>query len=656
MSKKRSLKKKKPSRQNEPPRSSWNSSGLATDERHIGILCWLALFVIGALLYGHTLNAPWYLDDIFQIVENQGIRDLSTALNGILDVRGPAIFSFAVNYSLGGLSLPGFHATNILIHILTSGLVYQVAKRIFPNQRLYAAFIATIFLVHPLQTQAVTYIVQRMASLAAFFGFLCFYLYIRAREQINNDVKCSDIRHLCLWLLALIACYLAVKTKENLAVLPLAMLLFEYFYLPRENGKTGGIKAKIIYFVPFFLPTLIAAWQRLVTPLSRGASIQDIARVQEAGITPIQYLVTEFNVIWIYLKLLIVPYPQMLDYAYPVTKTLLSVQNIVAGAGLIALISVAFLVRKRYPHLCFGICWFFLGLAVESTLIPLDPVFEHRVYFSMFGFAVFIVGMGHYFLSKRVLVPLALCCLFLWSSLSWSRNQMWNDELGLYLDNAKHITPDDGFNIALSKSMIVRKFYPEAIEILTKAIETGAKKVGVYTNLAIAYRLNKQPNKAINVAITAFKRGIKSTELKIELARSYRLAKNYKNAVKVFRNALQDGRRIDLITKELGLTLASMGRFVEAEPYLQHTLKNFPNNSKLRTFIARAKMEKGEMTTAEKLLREVIADDRKMTAAWLALGVVGHKSGNKKTFQEALEHLYQLDGKKAEKLQELASE
>lgn len=233
---------------------------------------------------------------------------------------------------------------------------------------------------------------------------------------------------------------------------------------------------------------------------------------------------------------------------------------------------------------------------------------------------------------------------------------MWNDELGLYLDNAKHVTPDDGFNIALSKSLIVRKFYPEAIEVLTDAIANGAKKVGVYTNLAIAYRLDKQPNKAIDIANTAFAKNIKSTELKIELARSYHLAKNYKKAVKVFHNALQDGRRIDLITKELGLTLATMGRFVEAEPYLQHTLKNYPDNCKLRTFIAQAKMEKGELATAEKLLREIVADDRKTTAAWLALGVVGHKSNNKETFQEALEHLYKLDGEQAEKLEALASE
>ncbi len=624
--------------------------------RHTDIICWLVLFVVGALLYGHTLNAPWYLDDYYHIVGSQNIRDLSSAANDFFRQRGPAYFSFAVNYSLGGLSLPGFHATNILIHILTSGLVYLVAKRIFPKQWLYAALIAMIFLVHPLQTQAVTYIIQRMASLAALFGFLCLYLYIRAREQINSGIKWSDTRHLCLWLMALVVCYLAVRTKENLAILPLAILLFEYFYLPRENGKTGGIKVKIAYFVPFFLPPLIITLQKMIFPLAKGISLQDIASVQEAGITPLQYLVTEFNVIWIYIKLLIVPYPQMLDYAYPITKTLLSVQNVVAGAGLVALLLAAFLVRKHYPHLCFGICWFFLGLAVESTLIPLDPVFEHRVYLSMFGFAVFIVGVGHYFLSRRVLVPLALCCLLLWGSLSWSRNQMWNDDLVLYLDNAKHITPDDGFNIALSKSLLTRKFYPEAIEVLTKSIDADAKKVGVYTNLALAYRFTNQPDKTIAVINTAFERGIKNTDLKIEMARAYRMVNKREKSVEMYRSALKDGNEIDLINKELGLTLITIGRFVEAEPYLLKTLKNDQGNNLLRTFIAQSKIKKGDIRAAKKLLRQAVTNDPGMISAWFNLGLVGYKSGDMRILNEAREQLYRLDRKQADKLQELTTE
>ncbi|RLB62979.1 MAG: hypothetical protein DRH08_11685, partial [Deltaproteobacteria bacterium] len=453
-----------------------------------------------------------------------------------------------------------------------------------------------------------------------------------------------------------VACYLAVKTKENLAILPLAMLLFEYFYLARKNDRTGGIKAKLVYFTPFFLPPLFATWQRLITPLNRGISLQDVANIQEVGITPIQYLVTEFNVIWIYLKLLFVPYPQMLDYAYPVTKTLLTFQNLVAFAGLVALMSAAFLVRKRYPHLCFGIYWFLLGLAVESTLIPLDPVFEHRLYLSMFGFAVFIVGAGHYFLSRRVIIPLALCCLFIWSSLTWSRNQMWNSELGLYMDNAKHVTPDDGFYIALSKSMIVTKFYPDAIEVLTEAIENGARKIGVYVNLAIAYRLNKQPEKAIESINAAFTKGFRNTDLKIELARSYNLANNHEKAVETYNSALKDGLRVNLISKDLGMMLAAMGQFVDAEPYLEYALKNRPDDNELRTPLAQAKIEKGEMDAAEKLLRQVLESEPNNKVAWFRLGLVGHKSGDEKTFQKALKRLYKLDGEQAEKLEALASE
>ena len=642
--------KPKPLPQPAPPDLSKEQT---VKERRTDILCWAVLFILGTILYGHTLDAPWYHDDLPNIVNNPNIRDLSTALTKFFRSRGPAYFSFAVNYELSGLSLPAFHITNILIHILTSGLVYLVAKRVFPKQHLYAALIAMVFLVHPLQTQAVTYIVQRMASLAALFGFLCLYLYCRAREQLDRGVKWSNIRHLSYWSLALVSCYLAVKTKENLAVLPVLILLFDYFYLPRAKNLTRSLKAEAVYIVPFFLPPLSVALNRLISPLSKGVSLQSIASVQEAGITPIQYLVTEFNVLWIYLKLLFVPYPQIFDYVYPVTKTLLTVQNVIAFAGLSALLLTAFLIRNRYPHLCFGICWFFLGLAVESTLIPLDPVFEHRLYLSMFGFAVFLIGAGHYFLPVRVVIPLTLCCLIIWSGLTWRRNQMWNDDLVLYLDNAKYVTPDDGFSIALSKCFITRNIYPESIEILTKSVEAGSVKPGVYANLAIAYRRNNQPNEAIDVIKTALKRDVKGKYFKISLARSYYKLNQYEKAVKFFRSALKDGHMQELIVKELGLTLAKMGHFVEAEPYLQLTLKKHPDSVTLRINIAQARIKKGDMVTAEKLIREVVDKNPNNTAGWFVLGVIGLESSNEKILNEAMDRLSQLDKKQTQKLSEL---
>ncbi|RKZ47635.1 MAG: hypothetical protein DRQ58_06235 [Gammaproteobacteria bacterium] len=644
--------KPKPLPQPAPPDLSKEQT---VKERRTDILCWAVLFILGTILYGHTLDAPWYHDDLPNIVNNPNIRDLSTALTKFFRSRGPAYFSFAVNYELSGYSLPAFHITNICIHILTSGLVFLVAKRVFPNQHHYAALVALIFLVHPLQTQAVTYIVQRMASLATLFGFLCIYLYCRAREQLNSGVKWSNIRHLNYWSLALVSCYLAVKTKENLAVLPLLMLLFDYFYLSRAKRLTRSLKAEAVYIVPFFLSPLSVALNRLISPLIKGESLQSIASVQEAGITPLQYLVTEFQVLWIYLKLLIVPYPQIFDYVYPVTKTLLTVQNVMAFAGLVTLILTAFLVRNRYSHLCFGICWFFLGLAVESTLLPLDPVFEHRLYLSMFGFAVFIIGMGHYFLPKKAVIPLTLCCLLIWGGLTWRRNQMWNNDLVLYLDNAKYVTPDDGFSIALSKTFITRELFPEAIEVLTKAVEAGAEKAGVYSNLAFAYRRNNQPNESIEVIKTALKRGIKGRDFKIELARSYYKLKEYDKAIKFFRSALKDGRRRDLIVKELGLTLAETGQFIDAEPYLQATFKLHPESVTLRIYIAQAKIKQGEMDTAEILIREVVDKNPYNTSGWFVLGLLGLESRNEMILNEALEQLYRLDKIQAQKLKMLIS-
>lgn len=622
------------------------------------LFCWLGGFAVVALLYGHTLHAPWYLDDVPNIVDNEHIRSLSAAWDSFFRARGPAVFSFAVNYRIGELSLPVFHVTNIAIHALAAGFVYLIAKRVFPGRRWLPVLVAAIFLAHPLQTQAVTYIVQRMASLAALFGFLSLYLFIRARECLAEGVRFLAWRHLRWWLGSLLACLLAVYTKQNLAILPLSLLLFDHFYLARPQERPWGVTQRLCYLAVFFLPPVILTLQELLIPLSAGTSLQDIASTQ-AKITPLAYLVTEFSVIWLYIKLLVVPYPLLLDYVYPVVTQLFSLKSLLAFVGLVVLVVMAFMARRRLPHLSFGILWFLLGLAVESTLIPLDPVFEHRVYYSMFGFAVLFVGGGASLLKEKVFLPVCLGCLLVLGGLTWQRNQVWNDRLGLYMENLKHIKPDDGFVKSLTKYMLENKLYPEATEILSERIEKGSINPGIYINAVIAYRFNGEPAKGIAVVEQAARMGIANQDLDIEMARAQRLVGDYEKSAEAYRVALdrinrrgrgEVDRDVDVINKELGLTLAAMGRTAEAEPYLRAALEKTPGSAPLRLILSQMLVKRGALDEAETMLRFVLTAEPDNKNAWYSLGLLADKADDAATLKEAHARLEVLDKALADKL------
>ena len=152
------------------------------------------IVLLGSILYSNTLHVPWYMDDINNILDNQAVHSLGEAWQALFtSARGFVNLTFAVNYALGGDNVVGFHVVNIAIHLLTSCLVFLLLKRVFRRNGLFAVGGALIFLAHPLQTQAVTYIVQRATGLAAlFFSWPSIYTREPGRQQRSNrnDIGC----------------------------------------------------------------------------------------------------------------------------------------------------------------------------------------------------------------------------------------------------------------------------------------------------------------------------------------------------------------------------------------------------------------------------------------------------------------------------------
>lgn len=399
------------------------------------LMCIILLVVAIVLTYGHTLDVPWYYDDFHNIVDNPALRKIN--FEQFWHSRGLVNITFSLNYAIHGLNLPGYHLVNILFHLLTSLFVFLVAKRIFKDSPWWACCVALLFALHPLQTQAVTYVVQRMATMAGLFFFLSLYLYVRGRERAGLHRSGWPF-----WIGAWLCGALAVLCKENAATLPAAIVLFELFY---SDGRRCPLSKKILYVLPFALVPLWIAAQKIGLPVFSGGSMQQVGNfetVQAAEkVAPLRYFVTELPVLWHYLRMLVAPWGQALDYGYPFATSLVNVKSVLSGFGLVILLGVSWWYRKQLPWLLFGISWILLTLSVESTFIPLDPVYEHRLYIPMFGFAVLIISFlrdGFPWGTKHahVLTLVYLCVLAL---LAFHRNEVWRDPVRLWESNAQQV-------------------------------------------------------------------------------------------------------------------------------------------------------------------------------------------------------------------------
>jgi len=374
-----------------------------------------AVALLGVLAYSNTFDVPFHLDDYPSIVKNPFLRDLRRLdeLWYALPSRFVPRFTFALQYAIHGFEPWGYHLVNLACHIGTALLVWQLALVTFvtPSMRgrrtgahaeTIALFSGLIFVAHPIQTQAVTYIVQRDAVLAALFYLTALLCYAKARLAMVADAPPAHWR--TAYAAALGAGLLGIFSKENVATLPLAVLLYEVCFFtdrPRRDWK---------YAVPFFFVVLLQPLNTFVQTLALGtevglnSSLDTIADMTSAasGASRTQYLVTQFRVLVTYLRLLVAPYGQNIDHDYGAARTLWELGTLLSLALHAALIGLAVRLFRRCRLITFCILWFYLTLAVESSVFPLpDFIFEHRLYLPMAGYALFLPTLGFSLLAAK---------------------------------------------------------------------------------------------------------------------------------------------------------------------------------------------------------------------------------------------------------------
>jgi len=358
---------------------------------------WIPFTVISVLaliIYSNSFTAPFTLDDFSSIEDNYAIRnpfDLKAIWN-FYSNRFVLYYTISWNYFIHNTYLEGYHIVNLAIHILNGYVYYLILIKLlglehFENKpqgkykKVISLLCALIFIAHPFQTNAVTYIIQRTASLASLFYMAALLFYIKMR----SENKTRYIIHVFLFTI------LAMFTKENTITIPFMIALIEFMFF---MDKKGWLK-RIAILMPIFATIPIIPGTNL---LLKGYSQSDPNVIFKASTTMnrMHYFYTQMNVITTYIRQLIIPDNQCFDYSndFPISETIW--QNnayisfiILAIIGLIGLISF-----NKNKLLSLGILWFFIGLSVESSFISIkDVYFEHRLYFPIGGFILAITGL-----------------------------------------------------------------------------------------------------------------------------------------------------------------------------------------------------------------------------------------------------------------------
>lgn len=581
-------------------------------------LTWLGILLIvftGTILYSQILNAPFVFDDYNSIVENESIRSVSKAIANTAHNRYLTSLSFALNYAAGGLKPFGYHLINNLIHITNSLLVCYLVFLTFRtpmmvNSKLSAHFIAFtaafIFVVHPVQIQAVTYVVQRATIMATMFYLISLVMYAKARlstvgkETMRNAV---NSRFVFFYLISTVAAILAMKSKEIAFTLPLAAILYEVSFFNRTEKQSWK---RFSYLIPIMFTTLIIPLSLLnfKGPIEAIAQDINVSSRETINISRIDYLLTQFRVIVTYLRLMIFPVNQNLDYSHPVYHSFFSPQVFLSFSCLAMILCLGIYLFPRLRLASFGIFWFFIALSVESSIIPIrDVIVEHRLYLPSIGFFISTAVLADHFLpNAKTKVSLLVLVIVLLSAAAYTRNTAWKSPQTLWEDVIEKSPNNARAYNNLGVYFKNEGDYERAIKQFENSLKADRNYSAVYFNLGdIQYKLGNYEN-----AIAFLNHGLSGNpdvqlhlDMLNKLGRAYSAQGQTEKAIQTFQEAIKVLPTAVAPYNNLAIQYVKIGEYDMAIEILEKALK-FSNEQYLHSNLSIAYGEKMEMKNTQK--------------------------------------------------------
>lgn len=503
----------------------------------------LLLLAAGMLAYSNTFHVPFLFDDVPNIVQNTRIHrlwplwELLVPGQGGLTTSGRPLISlsFALNYAWGGLAVEGYHAVNLGIHLLAGCVLYGLLRRTFllpgcaeslkSRATPLALAIAALWLLHPLQTESVTYISQRAEMVMA----LCylFSLYALIRTATAEESRLS--RRWACWTLA--GCWIGMTAKEVMVSAPLILFLYDRAFLAGSFQEAWWKRGRLYL-------GLAASWLLLGALVMLTGNRGGTAGFGTAGEAAWwHYALKQFDAVATYLKLVFWPHPLVFDYG---ADTVGSWMEIWPQGILIGLLAAATgFALWRWPRCGFSGAAFFAILAPSSSVIPIisQTMAEHRMYLPL-AVPLALAGCGLFLLSGRAGLGLLAAWALLLAGLTWNRNLDYQSELSLQRDTVRKVPNNARARHRLGLAY-VRCGRPDlAMEEYATLVRIHPENPFAHNNLGRLYLNAGQRIQAMNEFETALRLHPDFPEARANLGKALFESGNYSGAAQQFAAAL----------------------------------------------------------------------------------------------------------------------
>jgi tetratricopeptide (TPR) repeat protein len=557
-----------------------------------------ALVALTTLIaYHNSLDGPFVFDDVPSIVENSTIRQLSTSLlppneTGVTVNGRPVVnFSLAVNYAFGGLDPRGYHVVNLVIHTLSALLLFGVVRQtlLFTPLRNAAVplalAVAGIWAVHPLQTAAVTYIVQRSEALLGFFYLLTLYAFLRGThcDLLSDSApgaetgKGRSMPRGGRWLIVSVAgCALGMATKEVMVSAPLIVLLHDRTFVAGSFREAWRRRWK-------YYTALGATWF-LLAGLMLGTGARGGTAGFGLGVAWWDYALKQCEGVVHYLRLAFWPRPLVFDYggmvllksAAEVWPQALLLAALVIGTGF-ALWRATPTPNQKRLSLGFLGAWLFAILAPTSSVVPLaDTMFEHRMYLPLAPIATVVVLGIYRALGRRSWAVFAALTFGL-GAMTVQRNADYRSELALWRDTVAKRPDNVRAHYTLGSVLFANGQVNEAIAEYETALKLKPDSAPAHNNLANALLRTGRVAQALPHYEAALRVAPRSVETHNNLGNALVQLGRTREARAHYEVALQFDRNSADAHNNLGNVLAQTGELAEAAAHFETALRLRPD-------------------------------------------------------------------------------